>query len=317
VFEWAAEAIGPSHLIAARGVVGRAALSFGKKGPLGSVSEVHATLWRMTTFDDSPRRSLANALAQVRNFVAALATEVDATRNSATFTAALDTSARFWRYSPFNQWLILAQRPTARRVASRRTWQTLGRRVRQGTRPLDILAPATRRRGGPPFVVVPVYDVAQTRGRRVATLDLALKGTAPQARILDRAAAHLGVIVRRAPLPPGVLGRSELGVVTLRPRLPGTEYAATLAHELAHEILHTMRSRGATMTHSQIETEAEATSYVVTRALGLPSKAPAYIAWHGGSGELVLQSMKRVQRAARRILQASEAYDPTRPKAKA
>jgi hypothetical protein len=112
------------------------------------------------------------------------------------------------------------------------------------------------------------------------------------------AAAGLGVAVRRAALPPGVLGQSEGGVVTLRPRLPSAEYAATLAHELAHEILHDMRYPGTTANHSQIETEAEAISYVVTRALGLSSKAPAYIAWHGGSGELVLRSMKRVQRAA-------------------
>jgi hypothetical protein len=35
-----------------------------------------------------------------------------------------------------------------------------------------------------------------------------------------------------------------------------------------------MRSRGE-WTHSQFETEADATSYVVMRALGLPSKAPA------------------------------------------
>ena len=92
-------------------------------------------------------------------------------------------------------------------------------------------------------------------------------------------------------------------VVPFLCRLPGRERAATIAHELAHEILHTMRSRGE-WTHRQVETEADATSYVVMRALGLPSKAPEYIAWHGGSGKLVLQSMKRVQRAARRILRA-------------
>jgi hypothetical protein len=93
------------------------------------------------------------------------------------------------------------------------------------------------------------------------------------------------------------------GTIRLRHRLPGRERAATLAHELAHEILHSMRSRGE-WSLRQVETEADATSYVVMRALGLPSKAPAYIAWHGGTGKLVLQSMKRVQRAARRILRA-------------
>jgi hypothetical protein len=94
-------------------------------------------------------------------------------------------------------------------------------------------------------------------------------------------------------------------VIFLRRRLPGRERAASLAHELAHEIVHAMRSRGE-MVHRQCETEADANSYVVLRVLGLPSKAPAYIAWHGGDGKLVLQSLKRVQRAARRVLRVYE-----------
>jgi hypothetical protein len=64
-----------------------------------------------------------------------------------------------------------------------------------------------------------------------------------------------------------------------------------------------MRS-GGDATHAQVETEADATSDIVMRALGLPPKAPVYIAWHGGSGALVLRSMKRAQHAARRILRA-------------
>jgi len=226
-------------------------------------------------------------------------------RRDASFTAALDAMARLWRYSPLNQWLIRAQRPGARQVAARRAWESLGRRPCRGARPIVVLAPSHARR--PPFIFVPVFDVAQTRGRRLPRLDLTLHGRAPQARTLERAGPRLGITVHRADLPRGILGRSDgSGSVTLRRRLAGAERAATLAHEFAHELLHGMNSRGPAPSHAQAEAEADATSYVVLRTLDVPSKAPSYIAWHGGSGDTVLGSMKRIQRAARRILRACE-----------
>lgn len=88
------------------------------------------------------------------------------------------------------------------------------------------------------------------------------------------------------------------------------ERAATLAHELAHELLHTghtTRGDGGGLGEIEQEVEAEATAYVVLTALGLPSKAPLYLAGRGGSGKLILQSMQRIQHAARAILTAAHA----------
>jgi antirestriction protein ArdC len=86
-----------------------------------------------------------------------------------------------------------------------------------------------------------------------------------------------------------------------------------LAHELAHEILHqaagkraaTLKRPGPARTKAEKETEADATAYVVLAVLGLPSKAPSYIAWQGGTGSAVLRSMTRIQRAAKAILEAA------------
>lgn len=58
-------------------------------------------------------------------------------------------------------------------------------------------------------------------------------------------------------------------------------------------------------THAQEETEAEATAWVVLDVLGLAPPSPAYIAWQGGTGDAVLRSLGRVQRATRRILEAA------------
>jgi hypothetical protein len=105
----------------------------------------------------------------MRQHLQTLAEEVDATKRDAGFTNALEAMAMFWRYSPFNQWLIRSQRPNATRVASAMIWRRLGRNTKEGASPILILAPAPGLK--PPFVTVPVLDVSQTRGRRLPTLD--------------------------------------------------------------------------------------------------------------------------------------------------
>jgi hypothetical protein len=119
-------------------------------------------------------RHRARALRDsLRAQLASLAAEVDATKRDAGFQAALRTMAAFWRYSPVNQLLIRTERRDATRVAGRRTWERLGRRVKPGEKPILVLAP-TRSRFG--FVEVPVFDVRQTRGRRLAVLKTGLRG---------------------------------------------------------------------------------------------------------------------------------------------
>jgi N-terminal domain of anti-restriction factor ArdC len=54
--------------------------------------------------------------------------------------------ARFHKYSFSNTVLILAQRPSAIRVAGFRTWRHLGRQVERGQHAIWILAPVP---GGP------------------------------------------------------------------------------------------------------------------------------------------------------------------------
>lgn len=251
--------------------------------------------------------SYRDELAGMRAALAQLGAEVDQARQDDGFRRALDAMALFWRYSPLNQWLIRRACPRATQVAGRRTWEKLGRSVKDDARPALILAPT---RGGFPFLVVPVYDVSQTRGRRLPTLALTLRGETPHAATLERAAARLGVAVVELDESASVLGVSRGGEVGIRRGISSLERAATLAHELAHELLHTgerARRRARPRTHAEVETEAEATAYVVLRALGLPSTAPRYIAWRGGSGELLARSIGRVQRAARQILVAAGA----------
>lgn len=51
----------------------------------------------------------------LKSRLAGLAAEVDATRRSDGLREVLRTAARFWEYPPFNQFLIVVQRPGAKR----------------------------------------------------------------------------------------------------------------------------------------------------------------------------------------------------------
>ncbi|MCX5746459.1 MAG: hypothetical protein NT062_28615 [Proteobacteria bacterium] len=240
-------------------------------------------------------------LADFRAELGALGAEVDRLQQDAGFRRALDTSAQFWRYSVCNQWLIQLASPRATRVAGRRVWEALGRKVRAGASPIHIIAPSRGR--GFPFFTVEVFDVRQTHGRKLVVPDLILRGRTRQVAVLERAAAVLGIRVVPLLTSDGALGCSVGGEIRIRPGLPQREQVAVLSHELAHELLH-QGDEARPRSVAEVETEADATSYVVVRALGLPSKAPSYIAWRGGSGALIARSLGRIQRAARRILDA-------------
>lgn len=89
-------------------------------------------------------------------------------------TSLLTTMARFHRYSLHNVCLIVAQRPTATRVAGFHTWRSVGRFVRKGEKGIAIMAPIVRRRREDAdddeartivgFRAAYVFDVEQTDG---------------------------------------------------------------------------------------------------------------------------------------------------------
>jgi hypothetical protein len=247
---------------------------------------------------------------QLKAQLTALAAEVDRTRADAGFQAALRTMAAFWNYSPVNQLLIRMQRPEAVRVAGRKTWERFGRTIREGEPPILVFAPTTWAHG---FVEVPVYDLRQTDGAPLETLATDLQGESEHVGMLVGACERLGVAVAFEPQAPGVGGTSHGGHIELDPRLGTAEQVRVLAHELAHEILHQDERAAAAKlkrpakrrSHAEVETEADATAWVVLLALGLEAPSPAYIAWRGGDGAQVLRSMTRVQRAAKRILGAA------------
>lgn len=255
---------------------------------------------------------------------------VEQLRSSADWLAYLAFMARFHTYSAQNVLLIMFQRPSATQVAGFHTWRSLGRRVKKGAKGIAILAPMTRkveaaeedREEGVTgtalvgFRIVHVFDVADTEGDALPEPPRArlLRGDAP-AELWDALSAQVeaaGFSVATAEeIEPGsgINGRtrytgSEVLIATAgRSRAAQTK---TLAHELAHVLLHRgMQDR------ARAEVEAESVAYLVCDAFGLATDdySVGYVAgWSDGDPEVVLRSALTVRRCADGIL-AAAGYD--------
>jgi len=189
-------------------------------------------------------------------------------------------AGRLHRYSANNCLLIRAQRPDATWLAGYRRWQALGRQVRRGEKGVSILAPiVTRRRPVDSdeeteapglvrvlrgFTVAHVWDVSQTDGPPLPEVGpVLLEGDAP-AELWDRLASQVvaaGFALRRADCRPAN-GVTDFGgrTVTVRADVDGAQAAKTLAHELAHVLLHDGTENGSGC-RGRAEVEAESVAY--------------------------------------------------------
>lgn len=98
-------------------------------------------------------------------------------------------------------------------------------------------------------------------------------------------------------------GLSHGGKITLLSGMQPAEEFSTLAHEIAHEMLH--RGERRTLTTKPVrETEAEAVAFVVCQSVGLQTGTTSadYIQlWHGDA-DLLRESLEAVQQTAAVIL---------------
>src|SRR5439155_25252005 len=88
----------------------------------------------------------------------------------------------------------------------------------------------------------------------------------------------------------------------------------TLAHEIAHEMMHRDERRSSTSKRTR-ETEAEAVAFVVCCAIGLETASAAqdYIGLYGGDAKLLNESLEYIQRTATQILNSIGADDSSAP----
>jgi hypothetical protein len=228
----------------------------------------------------------------------------------------------FHRYSFSNTLLILRQFPEATRVAGFHSWRQVGRFVRKGERGIAILAPVTRRVEAEenPDALMPVvtgfraayvFDVSQTEGEPLPEIVHRLDGDDPAGAsvLLEKVAAGLGFSVTLTVLPGERNGdcSHEARRIRISDHLAPAHQVKTLAHELAHAILHErFEDRGLA------ELEAESVAYIVCQELALDSGTYSFgylASWgHGGDQAIraITASGQRITAAARQILDALE-----------
>ena len=262
------------------------------------------------------QRTSVEVLDQLREGIAALT-------SSEIWTRWLQAQQRFHKYSFGNTLLITLQCPDATRVAGFRTWLQLGRHVRKGEKGIVILAPiAPRIRvedengdehviAGPAqrFRTAYVFDLAQTDGEELPSIADRLQGDDPDEvyNRLRSVAASLGFTVEEDYLDGGVNGDCNHTEhhIRVEVRNDPAQQVKTLAHELAHAILH---GDGFSATREIAELEAELVAYIVCQNVDVDSSRYSfgYVAtWAGGGTEAVKAiqaSGQRIVGAARQIL---------------
>lgn len=215
-------------------------------------------------------------------------------RKGSDYKNLLDFAVRLRNFAPFNALLLQIQKPGLNHAASARDWfETFGRTIKDGARPLLILWPF-----GP---VALVYDLMDTEGEPIpeGVSAFAATGSIDQnsiesfARLLgkkriawnrvdagDRKAGSIQLVER--PAKPGEPSSYRMAVN--RNHDPNVQFS-TLAHELAHLFLgHLGRDSFLripdrhTLPHPQEELEAESTAFIVCARNGVECKSQSYLA---------------------------------------
>jgi antirestriction protein ArdC len=237
---------------------------------------------------------------------------------SEALTGYLRAIGRFHRYSLHNALLIASQKPNASYVAGFRTWNELGRFVKKGEKGILILAPIVRRKpeneeenraevsasiAG--FRAAYVFDVSQTDGKELPELGTVHGDPLQYVERLRSFAVANGISVEFSEEIAPARGTSSGGRIQLLPGQSPAEEFSTLAHELAHELLH-RGDRRAHTSRTIRETEAEAAAFVVCHAIGLETGSAAhdYIQLWKGDAQLLTESLGLVRLAASQMLTA-------------
>ena len=250
--------------------------------------------------------------AQIDTHLDELIESTDQARTSAEMTKYLDFCAKFHHYSPSNIWLILLQYPTATFIAGFAAWKKMGRFVRKGEKAIKIIAPILYRenldekepnqilRG---FRIANVFDVSQTDGNplpQTPNWKSPQKNAELHKRLLGFAKGK-GIQIHIKDLEGEAQGLSKGGCIVLSPKAG----IKTFFHEIAHELLH--QQRECHITKNQMELEAEAIAFVVSRHFGIEDlNSSNYLILNGTSKEMFIDHMTRIKTTSAEIINALE-----------
>src|SRR6202795_4064333 len=178
---------------------------------------------------------------------------------SETLTQYLAAIGRFHRYSLRNVMLIASQNPLPSHVAGFNACNKLGRFVKKGEKGIMILAPIVRRKNESAkqdetdesstavgFRAAYVFDITKTDGKELPTIGSVNGDPREYRERLAKCVAEQGIALDYSQDIAPARGTSAGGKITLLPGQSPAEELATLAHELAHEMMHRDERRNST-----------------------------------------------------------------------
>lgn len=218
--------------------------------------------------------------------------------SSAEWKSFLEYNSKFHNYSINNRILMMLQNPTATQVASMTTWNKLGRSViaGQGALGMKILAPkicnieeykldpAGKRiigEDGKPeiekvkkvvgFLPVSVYDISQTHGKPVQTLDLELSGSSDKKEDIISALediTNIKFVYENIDKAYGYFNKTDRKIA-LKTDVSDVQTIKTAIHETAHFLLHDVDAPQELADRQTKEIQAESVAFTVCNRIGI------------------------------------------------
>lgn len=249
--------------------------------------------------------------------------------NSESFQTVIRTFSRFHNYSLNNCLLIALQAPGSTCVAGYVDWQKkFGRQVKKGEKGIKILAPCkykveiddmddpdadssgtgsekkkTIERVG--FKIAYVWDVSQTEGRELPSLDIhELTGDVKEYERFYKALVSISPVpITFEDIEGGAKGyyNDAEKRIAIKTGMSEAQTIKTLIHEISHATYHSKegRDKDFTLDRRHMETEAEAIASVVAGAYSIDSSSYSYpylASWASGKEVKELKdSLERIR----------------------
>lgn len=268
--------------------------------------------------------------AQLDQYIMDIANATDDAAASAEIKRFLTFFANFRQYSFYNSILIYIQKPDAKKVAGYHKWAEVNRQVNKGAKAITILAPIFSKDKIPGDVItnpltgevkdtrapinfrpVKVFDISDTTATSEAGEIPATPewwGNNEPSEVADMlyhnltvVADNLGIKHTTTDAKGGEKGYSAGDHINLTSDVQGAGRASTMAHELAHEMMHWKNKSMYYIGDEEIrdralvEMQAESVSYVVLKHYGIPVKHHAkYLALWKANKDKILKYMRLI-----------------------
>ena len=232
-------------------------------------------------------------------------------------------------YSFSNLILIYSQFPDATKVAGKKTWQKLGRKVNNNARRIYIIAPiprsytkkVTKIEDGEEIEVletykynyykyVYVYDISQTEGKAVPLQTNNINSN-DMAYFYESLKRFSDVPVIEKELRGTLDGYydEENSIIAIRDNLSFNDKASVLLHELAHRIYDDFDYK---TDRKLSEVFVESVAYIVADHFGLDTSICSFnyiIKWAKGDIKTVIDLGNKIQKCANQFIDKLEKFD--------